>query len=472
MRQCKVCDSSLRKYPDDTRRNGAYKRGPRRPQPPDPAALRPHPHGPEAALPPGGSGGKKTVRRDWTCRLDAPGVCLKRDRLSAVEFYWYCPHWPVTHTRPPCGVALQQSPTLPRVAARTPVYPLLSTPQGVCSAGARTGVDPAPARARACSTRAAHVFTVVTGFHAPSTRVRGWRSDFKVCDGCHETMPGRKQSKLRAAVDESVSRWCPPLAAAIQRIRREYSVPWPCSCILNFYPDGFSSIASHRHNCWTALLSMGAPRCLSIDRANVLMEDGDLTVFGTHKHGVPLMPHEGGGRISLVMFYRPEADLTTGGSTLTRELGAETSAAHGEGRGGAESIRGGDEGELQLAIAQSRVEAAAGRRGPSEEEEEGQLRSALAQSRREVEAADSAMEEGTAETQRALLESTREQTWERQLAQAAEASLLQPGAPLPAAAVANDASVLGQVPVHPRVLASAARTRHAIGHSGVTLLLR
>ena len=60
-----------------------------------------------------------------------------------------------------------------------------------------------------------------------------------------------------------------------------------------------------------------------IDRQNVLMEDGDFVLFGTHRHGVPLMPYEQRGRISLVLFFQPQ-------SPTSRLLGSSLTCSHVE----------------------------------------------------------------------------------------------------------------------------------------------
>lgn len=87
---------------------------------------------------------------------------------------------------------------------------------------------------------------------------------------------------------------------------------------LLWYPDGNSDAIVHRHEAWTALMSFGAPRILTIDNHPVLLRDGDLIVFGTQRHGVPKMCHEGstfdeyGGRMSVVMFFMPTGQQASG----------------------------------------------------------------------------------------------------------------------------------------------------------------
>lgn len=74
---------------------------------------------------------------------------------------------------------------------------------------------------------------------------------------------------------------------------------------LNWYPDGDSVLGSHRHDCWTALFSFGHERILTIDKTPLLLQDCDLVIFGTQRHGVPKMPEVAGGRITVPIFFYP-----------------------------------------------------------------------------------------------------------------------------------------------------------------------
>jgi len=78
--------------------------------------------------------------------------------------------------------------------------------------------------------------------------------------------------------------------------------------VLNLYTDGGQQLNSHRHDFWTCLVSLGAPRVLLVDNRPQVMEDGDMIVFGTQMHGVPPMPAVAAGRISLVVFFYPDRD--------------------------------------------------------------------------------------------------------------------------------------------------------------------
>ncbi|CAJ1411228.1 unnamed protein product [Effrenium voratum] len=91
---------------------------------------------------------------------------------------------------------------------------------------------------------------------------------------------------------------------------------------MNFYADGKDKISPHRHDFWTCLLSFGSERILTVDNRPVLLRDGDLIVFGTQNHGVPSMPDIKDGRISLVIFFYPDADnLERQWQTINQEEG-------------------------------------------------------------------------------------------------------------------------------------------------------
>lgn len=96
----------------------------------------------------------------------------------------------------------------------------------------------------------------------------------------------------------------------VQDIVDDFCLPDPLieryTVKMNWYPDGLARVSPHRHDNFTLLLSLGSPRVLTVDRANVLMEDGDIILFGTQSHGVPEMPSCAGGRLSLVLMFSPD----------------------------------------------------------------------------------------------------------------------------------------------------------------------
>jgi len=132
------------------------------------------------------------------------------------------------------------------------------------------------------------------------------RCQWYACDACVEAMPDKATSK-------QVAHWqpgeCPCLDALVLDMARDFCLPNPLqsnyTVKMNWYPDALSRVSPHRHDNWTLLLSLGAPRVLTVDRARVLMEDGDVILFGTQSHGVPEMPSCLGGRLSLVFMFAP-----------------------------------------------------------------------------------------------------------------------------------------------------------------------
>ncbi|CAK0847205.1 unnamed protein product [Prorocentrum cordatum] len=100
----------------------------------------------------------------------------------------------------------------------------------------------------------------------------------------------------------------------LQKLFAEYGIADRTSGVLtNWYPDGKGYLVpvcgalSHRHDCWTALFSFGCERILTIDNTPLLMQDGDLVIFGTQRHGVPVMPEIEEGRITFVIFFYPDS---------------------------------------------------------------------------------------------------------------------------------------------------------------------
>eukprot|EP00933_Yihiella_yeosuensis_P038202 TRINITY_DN32148_c0_g1_i1.p1 TRINITY_DN32148_c0_g1~~TRINITY_DN32148_c0_g1_i1.p1 ORF type:complete len:598 (-),score=131.41 TRINITY_DN32148_c0_g1_i1:523-2316(-) len=129
------------------------------------------------------------------------------------------------------------------------------------------------------------------------------------CDACAKKMPDKATSK-------QVAHWrpgsCAKLDELIADLIQDFHLPDPLqhryTVKMNWYPDGLARVSPHRHDNWTLLVSLGAPRVLTVDRANVLMEDGDLILFGTQSHGVPEMMSSAGpagGRLSLVLMFAP-----------------------------------------------------------------------------------------------------------------------------------------------------------------------
>jgi len=97
----------------------------------------------------------------------------------------------------------------------------------------------------------------------------------------------------------------PIVDALVDQMAREFKLPYGFTTAFNWYPNGNSKVAPHRHDNWTISLSFGASRILTVDYQECLMDDGDLVIFGTQKHGVPVMPEVQEGRISLILMWEP-----------------------------------------------------------------------------------------------------------------------------------------------------------------------
>eukprot|EP00439_Symbiodinium_sp_Y106_P054301 s3901_g7.t1 len=124
----------------------------------------------------------------------------------------------------------------------------------------------------------------------------------------------------------------PAMDKVIQRLFVEYGIEDRTSGVItNWYPDGQGNLGSHRHDCWTALFSFGHERILTIDNTPLLMQDGDLCIFGTQRHGVPIMPEITDGRITLVVFFYPDKMQKKGmWQTITDPETMENSRALGK----------------------------------------------------------------------------------------------------------------------------------------------
>ena len=166
------------------------------------------------------------------------------------------------------------------------------------------------------------------------------RCNWYLCDPCCRARPDRATSK-------QICRWrpgeCRALDDLVMNIVHDFRLPDPRSGYtikMNWYPDGLARVSPHRHDCWTLLLSLGAPRVLTVDRARILMEDGDLVLFGTQQHGVPEMPEAAGGRLSLVFMFAPDPAVRAAATAFVPRHPAEdapVAAAEGEGQARDES---------------------------------------------------------------------------------------------------------------------------------------
>lgn len=86
------------------------------------------------------------------------------------------------------------------------------------------------------------------------------RCKWYVCGKCSEQLPNRATSK-------QVAPWrageCSVLDELVMEIVTDLQLPDPLQVAytvkMNFYPDGLSKVSTHRHDNWTALLSLGSP---------------------------------------------------------------------------------------------------------------------------------------------------------------------------------------------------------------------
>jgi len=136
-----------------------------------------------------------------------------------------------------------------------------------------------------------------------------------VCQNCQKMMPDKPTSK-------QIRFWyrgeCEALDELVFNVVKDFNLPDPgavhggtarYTIKMNWYPDGMAQVTDHRHDNWTILVSLGASRVLNVDYARVLMDDGDVILFGTQKHGVPVAAPTQGGRLSLVMMFSPDQQV-------------------------------------------------------------------------------------------------------------------------------------------------------------------
>lgn len=165
-------------------------------------------------------------------------------------------------------------------------------------------------------------------FQDPAVEPYWWcqKCSWYACDVCVQQMPDKATSKQLAWWKPNA---CPKLDALVADLVRDFHLPDPTTFTvkMNWYPDALSRVSPHRHDNWTLLVSLGSPRVLTVDRSRILMEDGDLILFGTQSHGVPEMEMTcQGGRLSLVLMFAAneavgkvaEARYTAGGASATR----------------------------------------------------------------------------------------------------------------------------------------------------------
>jgi len=116
-------------------------------------------------------------------------------------------------------------------------------------------------------------------------------------------VPSNRQDFVRRGLCSGLS--C--IDGILSRLRRDLDIEDPDAMLVgNWYPDGKSTIGAHTHDHWSAILSIGCSRVFLLDEQPIILNDGDLLVFGTQRHGVPKMPDVVDGRVSLGVFWYPE----------------------------------------------------------------------------------------------------------------------------------------------------------------------
>eukprot|EP00439_Symbiodinium_sp_Y106_P012982 s3389_g1.t3 len=124
------------------------------------------------------------------------------------------------------------------------------------------------------------------------------------CDACVQRMPDKATSKQVAQWRPGAS---PQLDALVADVVKDFNLPDPFQAgytiKMNWYPDALSRVSPHRHDNWTLLISLGAPRVLSE------------------------MPSAAGGRLSLVFMFAPDQAVGSAAETRARAGGAAASRA-------------------------------------------------------------------------------------------------------------------------------------------------
>lgn len=167
----------------------------------------------------------------------------------------------------------------------------------------------------------------------------------------------------------------PAMDKAMQRLFHDYGIADRTSgVIVNWYPDGQGNLGSHRHDCWTALFSFGQERILTVDNTPLLMQDGDLVIFGTQRHGVPIMPEVTEGRITLVVFFYPTSMQKKGmWQTITDPETMEASAPFAKMLSNQHLAAGADKQQLQIQLQQQRGGQGAGGATANDKQHEARI---------------------------------------------------------------------------------------------------
>lgn len=119
---------------------------------------------------------------------------------------------------------------------------------------------------------------------------------------------GYTTSRLGKALDfEEDEKVDDTVAAVLQSLNLPYNLVL-LSIYLNYYRDGNDMSPAHSHpkQC-QIIISLGATRILTIGKKEYHLANGDVIVFGSSTHSIPLMPEVKDGRISIALFTVPIA---------------------------------------------------------------------------------------------------------------------------------------------------------------------
>jgi len=119
---------------------------------------------------------------------------------------------------------------------------------------------------------------------------------------------GYTTSRLGKALDfEDDEKVDDTIAAVLQSLNLSYNLLL-LSIYLNYYRNGGDMSPAHSHpkQC-QIIISLGATRILTIGKKEYHLANGDVVVFGSSTHGIPLMPEVKEGRISIALFTIPIA---------------------------------------------------------------------------------------------------------------------------------------------------------------------
>lgn len=118
--------------------------------------------------------------------------------------------------------------------------------------------------------------------------------------------PTRLVKPIDLAQDDDISQTIKSVViSALDSIPLQYNYAI-LGTYLNYYKDGSMYTPNHSHPKQHQLvISLGATRTLKIGQKEYKMANGDVILFGSSTHGVPIEPSVKEGRISIATFMIP-----------------------------------------------------------------------------------------------------------------------------------------------------------------------